>query len=349
QSGAAYLPLDAAWPTRRLHHILHRTDCRTVLTQSALAESLDWPEGITVLAVDDDRTWAAASDTPPEAVAGPDDLAYTIFTSGSTGEPKGVMIGHQAAANTVTDINTRYHLGPDDRVLGLSSLSFDLSVWDLFGTLAAGATLVLPGADEGRDPAAWLETMERNRVSVWNSVPALMDMLTEHALPRNTTLPALRLVLLSGDWIPLTLPPRIHTLAPHSQQISLGGATEAAIWSIHHPIPENPDPTWTSIPYGKPLTNQTLHILDTHGNPTPTWTTGHLHIAGKGLAHGYWKNPHHPQFHTHPTTGQRLYNTGDLARYHPDGTIEFLGRTDHQIKLHGHRIELGEIHHHLTT
>ena len=179
-------------------------------------------------------------------------------------------------------------------------------------------------------------------------MPALMTMYTDH-LPTTTPPTTLRLALLSGDWIPLTLPTKLHTTHPHTHTISLGGATEAAIWSIHHPIPHTepptPDPTWTSIPYGTPLANQQTHTLNTQLHPTPIHTTGHLYISGTGLATNYHNDPTKTQHHfiTNPHTGQRLYNTGDLARRHPDGTLEFLGRTDNQVKINGHRIELGEI------
>jgi amino acid adenylation domain-containing protein len=344
QSGAAYLPIDAAWPTERVHHILDRGQCRVALTQSRLIDQLTWPDDVTVLAVDEDAMWTSVDDAPVESVAGPEDLAYVIFTSGSTGEPKGVMIDHRGAANTVVDINSRFGVSATDRVLGLSSLSFDLSVWDIFGMFAAGGTLVLPPTDANRDPDAWTQLLHRHEVTIWNTVPALMEMLVEHAAARGEGLDVLRLVLMSGDWIPLSLPGRIHAVAPQAEVISLGGATEASIWSIHHPIGEL-DPEWPSIPYGRPLANQTFAVLDSDLQPVPTWVPGELYIGGIGVARGYWADPEKTaeRFITHPVTGERLYRTGDLGRYHPDGTIEFLGRNDHQVKINGYRIELGEI------
>src|SRR5262249_10914198 len=144
----------------------------------------------------------------------PTDVAYVIYTSGSTGQPKGVLIDHRGALNTVLDINQRFGLSASDRVLGLSSLSFDLSVYDLFGTLAAGASLVLP--DSGADPARWADLLSRERVTVWNSVPALLELLVDFAQknPGRLTGSALRLGLLSGDWIPVTLPDRARSLLP---------------------------------------------------------------------------------------------------------------------------------------
>ncbi|MEU0023712.1 AMP-binding protein, partial [Streptomyces rochei] len=194
QSGAAYLPVDATWPIERVRHILDRGRCRIVLTQTELRDTLAWPADITVLAVDDDTTWVDMNDAPVEPVVRPHDLAYVIFTSGSTGEPKGVMIDHRGAANTVADINNRFQITAADRVVGLSSLSFDLSVWDIFGMLAAGGTLVLPGPEAHRDPAAWLDLLRTHHVTVWNTVPALMEMLAEHVGARGEALQSLRLV-----------------------------------------------------------------------------------------------------------------------------------------------------------
>ncbi|MFF5428458.1 MULTISPECIES: non-ribosomal peptide synthetase, partial [unclassified Streptomyces] len=260
------------------------------------------------------------------------------------------MIDHRGARNTIHDINHRINLTPHDRTLALSNLSFDLSVWDIFGTLTAGATLVLPNPGTQRDPHHWNTLIHHHHITIWNSVPALFELLTEHRHHTHDHTPTLRTALLSGDWIPLTLPPRAHTTFPHLTLHSLGGATEASIWSIHHPI-TTINPQWTSIPYGKPLTNQTLHILDHHQKPRPPYTTGHIHIGGTGTALGYWKDPHKTNnaFTTNPHTHQRLYRTGDLGRYWPDGTIEFLGREDQQTKINGYRIEPGEIDNTLTT
>jgi amino acid adenylation domain-containing protein len=273
------------------------------------------------------------------------DLAYVLFTSGSTGVPKGVMIEHRGAANTVADVNGRFGISAADRVLALSSLSFDLSVWDLFGVLGAGGRVVMPDPAASRDPAHWHELVVREGVTVWNSVPALVELYVEHLERHGEPWPThLRLVMMSGDWIPVGLPSRIRALTSTAELISMGGATEASIWSILFPIGEV-DPAWKSIPYGRPMTNQTFEVLDERLDPCPDWVPGQLYIGGAGLARGYWKDEARTRasFLVHPRTGERLYRTGDVGRWLPDATIEFLGREDLQVKIQGYRVELGEI------
>jgi amino acid adenylation domain-containing protein/non-ribosomal peptide synthase protein (TIGR01720 family) len=343
EAGAAYLPLDPALPGERLHHLLRHGEVEVALTVASVDRVVEWPDGVERLWIEE----AEADGEPacPEPLAGPDDLAYVIFTSGSTGLPKGVMIDHRGAVNTLLDVNQRFAIGPADRVLGISSLSFDLSVYDVLGLLAAGGALVLPDAAAARDAEHWAERMRREGVTVWNSVPALLEMLLAHAGERTMVLPTtLRLVLLSGDWIPVELPARLHALAPQAEVISLGGATEASIWSIYHRV-EAADAGRPSIPYGRPLRNQTCHVLDDQLEPRPVWVPGDFYIGGSGLARGYWRDAAKTRasFFVHPESGERLYRAGDRGRYLPGGEVEFLGRRDLQVKLHGQRIELGEI------
>ena len=347
ESGAAYLPIDASLPPERCKLLLARGQAALALTTPDLDTSFPWPAEITRILVEDSEDRPLDADTKPlEPIAGAHDLAYVLFTSGSTGEPKGVMIEHHAAVNTILDINHRHGIGPDDRAIALSSLSFDLSVHDMFGMFAAGGAIVVPSPAEREDPALWAAPLARG-VTFWNTVPALMQLLVDHARDRPALAAAasgLRCILLSGDWIPLPLPEAIRRLCPDAAIISLGGATEAAIWSIEHPI-KTIDPAWVSIPYGRPLANQRFHVLDAALQPRPIWVPGELYIAGDGLARGYWDDPVRTDaaFLYHPRTGERLYRTGDWGRWLPDGSIEFLGRRDQQIKINGHRIEIGEI------
>jgi len=343
KAGAAYLPLDAALPRERLRQLIARGECELIVTQPWIDARADWPAGVGRLVVDGAAP-AAADLASPESVQAATDLAYVIFTSGSTGQPKGVMIDHRGAVNTVLDVNQRLEMRPDDRVLALSSLSFDLSVWDIFGTLAAGGALVIPPAAAGRDPEVWAGLVESCGVTVWNSVPALLEMLTVAVSRRpEARLDSLRHVLLSGDWIPVHLPDQIRACCPQVRVLSLGGATEASIWSILHPVGAV-DPAQPSIPYGRPMLNQTFHVLDAALEPRPLWVPGELYIGGIGLAQGYWRDEEKTRasFLAAPS-GARLYRTGDWGRWLPDGEIEFLGREDLQVKIQGHRIELGEI------
>ncbi|WP_347331201.1 non-ribosomal peptide synthetase [Marinimicrobium locisalis] len=343
KSGGAYLPVDKDQPAERLADILATGGVRYVITSEDLLDTLSWPESVERVTFESPSLKAAAP-TPPTKRQAPEDTAYVIFTSGSTGKPKGVTIDHRGALNTVVDINRRFEVNERDVFLAISSLSFDLSVYDLFGGLAAGATLVFPDSQQP-DPKHWLALCQQHGVTVWNSVPALLEMLVDYAEERAEEIPeSLRLAMVSGDWVPLSLKPRLELVNPEMHVISLGGATEASIWSIYHPIEDIP-PQWRSIPYGKPLANQTMHVLDHRLSPCPCWVQGEVYIGGLGVAQGYWGDDAKTAaaFITHPETGERLYRTGDMGRLLPEGYIEFLGRRDTQVKIRGFRVELGEI------
>ncbi|ERI11046.1 non-ribosomal peptide synthetase [Aneurinibacillus aneurinilyticus] len=338
--GAVYVPIDTRQPELRRLAMLEQANVRFVLTCSTT--QIQWPDKIKTIEVD---KLQPHQENTLICEGNPNLPAYIIYTSGSTGQPKGVVISHRAAANTIADINRRFNINQGDRVLGLAQLSFDLSVYDIFGPLSVGGALVYPSADRQTDPSHWAELMVEHEVTVWNSVPALMQMLVAYLNSElKIALPNLRLALLSGDWIPLTLPDAIIKRLPAVQVIGLGGATEASIWSIYHNYKEL-KADWRSIPYGRPLANQGFRVLDSQMRDCPVWVTGELYITGHGLSEGYLGDQATTQerFLLHPADGQRLYRTGDLGRYTPGGEIEFLGRRDNQIKIKGHRIELGEI------
>ena len=343
RAGAAYLPVDADTPEHRLRVLLQDGAVSTALTQRRLVKRFARPEGVSLHAVDELPEAEGPADADAD-VSG-DDLAYVIYTSGSTGRPKGVMISHGAALNTVLDINRRFGVDEKDRISAISRLGFDLSVYDIFGALAAGAVLVVPGPEQALDPVAWLDLIRSEEITVWNSAPALARLLVDAAeqAGEDTALP-LRLALVSGDWIPLDLAQRLKRRAPDVRVIGLGGATEASIWSNFHEI-DAVDPSWTAIPYGRPLANQQLAVLDRNFADRPEWVPGELFIAGAGLSLGYWNDPEKTadRFVTHPASGRRLYRTGDLAGYLPNGEVEFLGREDMQVQVRGLRVEPGEI------
>ncbi|WP_025691057.1 non-ribosomal peptide synthetase, partial [Paenibacillus zanthoxyli] len=342
--GAAYLPIDASLPSERILELLEIGEATAAFVQPGDFMDGFWPSGVARLEITAQAEAAVeAAGNLLEHKARPDQLAYVLFTSGSTGKPKGVMIEHRSAMNTVWDINKRFAVDANDRILGISSLSFDLSVYDIFGALSTGAAIVLPDPDRLRDPSHWIGLIQEHGVTIWNSVPAFMSMLVTYCGP-SIELPKLRLCLLSGDWIPLSLLGEVRRLNPNMQFVSLGGATEASIWSILYPVDEVKS-AWSSIPYGVSMAGQRIYVLNARMEECPAWVPGELYIGGAGVAVGYWKDPEKTgrQFIVSPRTGERLYRTGDWGRYGTDGVIEFMGREDLQVKINGYRIELSEI------
>jgi amino acid adenylation domain-containing protein len=343
-AGGAFMPIDPDLPAERQRYLIENGDVRVVFTQSSVKHRVSAPHDVEVLVVDEMQPLEGRPAATPRTRQKREDLAYNIYTSGSTGQPKGVIVDHCAAVNTILDINERFHVGPGDRVLALSRLSFDLSVYDIFGLLAAGGAIVMPSPNLPHDAKHWAELVRGEKVTIWDTVPALMGLLIDEAEHGEPFGQSLRLILMSGDWIPLSLPGQIRKLLPDATIVSLGGATEAAIWSILYRI-EDVDAKWKSIPYGKPMRNQTFHVLNDAEAPCPIWVPGQLYIGGNGLARGYWRDaPKTAASFIHSNgDGERLYRTGDWGRYLPDGNIEFLGREDFQVKLQGQRVELGEI------
>lgn len=337
-----YVPFTMSQGKKRTESIINKTGITTVVTTSNI--DMEYPENVNIINAD----ILDYTSTGKLSIVGLDtDLAYIIFTSGSTGEPKGVAITHEGAVNTIEDINRMYNVTSNDSVLGISQLNFDLSVYDIFGLLSVGGTVVYPTSSRVKEPAYISKLVQDNKVTIWNSVPSLLQMLMLYAdSEKSVDLSSIRLVLLSGDWIPLNLPNNFLEYSKDAQVVSLGGATEASIWSIYHNYNGRVE-GFNSIPYGKPLANQKFRILDKKLNDCPIGVKGEIYILGKGLATGYYNDIEktNAQFIKDKSTGEMMYKTGDLGKYHSNGEIEFLGRADHQIKLNGHRIELGEIEH----
>ncbi|WP_079073591.1 AMP-binding protein [Streptomyces sp. Root1310] len=301
---------------------------------------------------------------------GADDTAYVIFTSGSTGVPKGVSVRHRSAVNVIQWVNETYAVGPDDCLLWVTALTFDLSVYDLLGVLAAGASLRVVPAAELSDGERLLDIMLREPITFWDSAPAALGMVMSFAdgpdgpgavdgtgttdgtgaaaaTADGGPVPSLRLVFLSGDWVPLALPGRVRARFPRAHVVALGGATEATIWSNHFDVGEI-DPAWTSVPYGKPIQNARYYVLDGDRKPCPIGVEGDLHIAGVVVADGYVGDPEltAAKFTADTVSGltdESMYASGDRARWMADGNLEFRGRRDDQVKVRGYRIELGEV------
>lgn len=352
---ATYIPIEGSQPKARRDTIITDAEATVVLTESHRLDT-SWPDAVKVLTVDqlppltdEDITQQLLNNTVNQHQQNinvtAEKTAYIIYTSGTTGHPKGVMVAHRAAMNTVSDINKRFAINAKDNVLGLVSFGFDLSIWDIFGSFTAGASLILPQEEKRSDPNHWVEIMAQHKVTLWNSVPAQMQMLiTCLEWQPALLLEDLRLTFLSGDWIPVALPDTIRQRLPKVQVISLGGPTETSIWCVSHSIGEVPADAY-SIPYGRPMTNHQIHILNKHLQSCPDWVSGEMYIGGAGLAQGYTGDLEKTseRFIEHPQTGERLYRSGDIGRYSDDGLIEIQGREDNQVKINGHRIELGEI------
>ncbi|MEV7130431.1 amino acid adenylation domain-containing protein [Streptomyces sp. NPDC093260] len=337
-AGCAYVPVGLGQPAARRNRIVRSSGARLALVADGPESGGDWDEAVRLVPVAEASAAAPLAEPVP---VDPGQLAYVIYTSGSTGEPKGVEITHAAAANTIDDVNARYGVGPADVVLQVSALDFDLSVYDLFGLLAVGGTVVTLTEDVRREAVVWARLAAEHGVTVWNTVPTLLDMLLV-ACESGASLPGLRVAIVSGDWIGLDLCDRLRASAPNALLVAMGGATEASIWSNAHEVTAV-DPAWVSIPYGRPLANQRFRVVDAHGRDRPDFVPGELWIGGSGVALGYRADPDRTAASFVAAGGERWYRTGDLGRYHPSGILEFLGRRDHQVKVRGHRIELGEI------
>ncbi|MFJ7243694.1 amino acid adenylation domain-containing protein [Kitasatospora sp. NPDC098652] len=345
KTGAAFVPLDPMLPAHR-REVLHRLGRVDVVVADA-GGAAHPATGVPVIALGPVEELPTASrEALPEVDVTGRDLAYVIFTSGSSGEPKGALLDHVGRTSMILDLSSRYGLGPGDRILGVSSPSFDMTVYDMFAALMTGATLVLPERGRENDVEHWAELVEHAGITVWHSVPSsLAQFLRTWGEEERTG--ALRAFLLGGDWIPLAQPELTRKAFPEARFISLGGATEVSVDSTYYDVAAV-DPGWRSIPYGRAMTNQSAYVLDAFGTPAAVDQLGELFLGGLGVGWGYQDRPAFTaeRFLPDPFSavpGARLYRTGDLARLRADGELELIGRVDHQVKIGGVRIELGEI------
>jgi amino acid adenylation domain-containing protein len=333
-AGAGYLPLEPTDPADRTRHLVATAGARTVVTTSTQTDR--FPQGIPLLAPD-----AAGGSTEPGGHALPDSLAYVIFTSGSTGHPKGVGITHRAITNRLHWMQDTFRLDRDDRVLHKTPYGFDVSVWELFWPLLAGADLVLAPPGVQRDADRLAELIDRERITTVHFVPSMLEaFLDVPGVPARLT--GLRRVICSGEALPAELAERFHRLLPGTELHNLYGPTEAAVdvtW--HHCRPGEP-----TVPIGRPIANTRVDVVDAAGVPVPVGVPGELCIGGVQVARGYLGRPGltAERFVADPTgSGGRRYRTGDLARRRSDGELEYLGRLDDQVKIRGHRVEPGEV------
>lgn len=371
-AGASYVPLEPDLPDERLAMILHDTGARYLLTDadtlferqlplqdSAVSHLLcadRWPRGLyQTLPVHDLSSRARFPAEPPPLLNEADDLAYTIFTSGSTGKPKGVMISHRSMINSVVGLNNVFQVAGDDRIMAFSSYSFDLSVWDIFGAALAGAMLILPDRQQRQQPDALWAMMHDSQATVWNSVPtAMSQMMVPFHDGRVKALSSLRIAMLGGEFTPPALIGDVARAFPCCQLANGGGATEGTIYSNFYFPVSRFAAHWKSIPYGVPLPNQQLHVLNSALKPCAIGEKGMIWIGGQGVALGYLGDPEKTRaaFRQAPWSddpAERIYRTGDLGIMRADGLIEICGRADRQVKLRGYRIELGEVENALST
>ena len=338
--GAAYVPVGIHQPFERMHKIFDAANISGIVTDKAHAEDIR----------NENPAWnvieiEGALQTSPmnidEMVEDESSLAYIIFTSGTTGVPKGVMISHRGASNTIRDINERFNVSANDACMAISELDFDLSVYDIFGMLSCGGKVIVLSEETKKEANIWKQIASDQKVTLWNSVPALFEMFTIVAGDKANTIP-LKTIMLSGDWIPLPLYDTTKNLWPNCRFISLGGATEVSIWSVWYEVNALQE-NWKSIPYGQALKNQKIKVMDESGKECATGEAGELWIGGIGVAEGYLNQPDLTKERFPIENGERWYRTGDKVRIMADGNSEFLDRLDTQIKLGGYRIELGEI------
>ncbi|MFJ9899223.1 non-ribosomal peptide synthase/polyketide synthase [Streptomyces sp. NPDC091280] len=357
KSGAAYLPLDLDYPAERLAYMLTDSGATTVVTTERDAHRLPPVEGLDVLrldARDEEAPFGGTEEAPfggAEDPARPDDPAYLIYTSGSTGRPKGVVVTHRAIGNRLAWMQGEYELTADDRVLQKTPSSFDVSVWEFFWALREGAAVVLAAPDGHRDPAYLARLIQAEGITTMHFVPSMLEAFL--AADEVTADPAwavgLRRVFSSGEALSGSAARRWHELTGVPLH-NLYGPTEAAVDVTYHAWDGAPDAT---VPIGRPVWNTGLRVLDSCLRPVPDGVPGELYLTGVQLARGYHRRPAltadrfvADPYATEP--GARMYRTGDLVRRRPDGTIDYLGRTDRQVKLRGNRVELGEIEAELT-
>ena len=338
KAGGAYVPLDPTYPRERLIFMLEDAQIGTLLTQQRLVKTLPGHDAKVVCL---DRDWeviARESDENPQSAVTPDDLAYVIYTSGSTGKPKGVQVLQRGVVNFLSSLRHRPGLTAQDTLLAVTTISFDIAALELFLPLIVGARVILIGREVAKDGQLLNKALVSSGATVMQATPATWRLLLEAGWPGSQQLT----ILCGGEALSWELAER---LLPKAQALwNLYGPTETTIWSTLHPVTGEKGP----IPIGRPIANTEIYILDASLLPAPVGVPGELYIGGAGVAKGYLNRPEltTERFIPHPFQGERgarLYKTGDLARYRPDGNIEFLGRLDTQVKLRGFRIELGEI------
>ncbi len=338
KAGGAYVPLDPGLPARRLAFVLGDADVRVVLTRAELEGTLPEHDAETVVLDPGWKSIATESAERPEPAATPRDLAYVIYTSGSTGEPKGVELEHAGLVNLLTWHQRAYDVEPDDRATHLAGLGFDASVWEMWPYLAAGASLHLVGDEERLDPKKLLAYFAEHRITQAFVPTPMAEALLREDVPADLPL---RVMQTGGDKLN-----RAPERALPFRLVNHYGPTECTVVATATEVPPDPDDD-AAPPIGGPIQNTRAHLLDRALRPVPVGVPGELYLGGRSLARGYRNRPAMTAEKFVPDPfggpGERLYATGDLARWRDDGRLDFLGRMDDQVKIRGYRIELGEI------
>lgn len=343
KAGGAYLPLDPTFPLERLAFMLTDSSAPLLITQTSLVSLFPDYEGEVVLLDELDEQDAKTGklpDSEKNKKYESDNLAYVLYTSGSTGKPKGVMISQRALINFLISMQKQPGLNVDDTLLAVTTLSFDIAGLELFLPLITGAQVVIGDKETAADPGLLIKELERCDATMMQATPATWRMLIDSGWQGKKDLK----ILCGGEALPNDLAD--HLLDRGSELWNLYGPTETTIWSTIYRVEKSQlqDITGSNIPIGHPIANTQVQILDAHGQPVPIGVSGELHIGGDGLARGYLNRPEltNERFINHDSLSL-LYKTGDLARWLPDGNIEFLGRLDNQVKVRGFRIETGEV------
>ncbi|GLH79077.1 non-ribosomal peptide synthetase [Bradyrhizobium sp. SSBR45G] len=343
KAGGAYLPLDPDYPADRLAHMLQDSDAKLLLTQASLRDRLApalADAAVEAWLLDDATGQGSGHAEDPGIFLHPENIAYVIYTSGSTGVPKGVIVRHGAVTNFLATMAQRPGINAADRVLGLTSLSFDIAVLELWLPLANGARIVLADRAAAHDPALLRAIVAEHGVTMIQATPSSWRMLLDFGGTQAWLPPQCR-VLSGGEALAPDLAKRLTELS--SEVWNLYGPTETTVWSARRRLGAD-DPTPV---LGEPIANTTFYVLDANFNLVTAGVAGELFIGGEGLARGYWRRAglSAERFVPDPfgAAGARLYRTGDLVRWRSDGVLDYVGRADHQVKIRGHRIELGEI------
>lgn len=343
KAGAAYVPIDVASPAARVEKILYAAEPRLLLADAGAARFVeDLRPDAPVAAVDEDASGHSAD--PLDPLVGADDMAHILFTSGSTGTPKGVVITHRMVTAFVEWAVAYFGTTADDRVSGHPPLHFDLSTFDIYATLSAGAELHLVPGELSMNPRKLAAMIRDAELTQWFSVPSALTYMAKFDAVEQYDFPHLERLLWCGEVLPM--PVLVHWMKrlPHVTFTNLYGPTEATIASSYYKVPECPEDETQPIPIGRACDGEELLVLDGELRPLPPGEIGDLYIGGAGLSPGYWRDEEKTAaaFVT-DSSGKRIYRTGDLAQVDASGDFHFLGRADSQIKSRGYRIELGEI------